>query len=200
MKYLIFTIIFLFSFNAFAQATPLQNELLKDPISLNSHCSGIIVREWRSTQSSLASNRLVYLCQLVANNFYRFTRARGYKPDNTLPSWNVSLIPLDSNYRSLNDNKFRFSNRPHYCSSTGRKCESNEAPLPVSGWTQWDIRYLFVRNDVIVNNSFNYDFDYFFVHELFHVFSYTTGVRNQEYNPAYTDEVLAKEFALEILN
>lgn len=174
---------------------PLPEERLDPAINLFGRCFGVNIVEWRGSEPTDQALRLINLtCNTVVDNFYPFVQRAGFSaPKHILPSYSLSLLPLNYRYRSLNDNSYRFRDRPKFCSATAEVCRNGETPLPLVGWTDWDHQITFVRNDPIVYGQVNSKFQALLAHELFHVLSFESGVFNK-HGSIIIEENLARKF------
>lgn len=136
----------------YGHPTPLTNELLETPVTLN---CGATVREVRGSAQDY--NHLNDMCTHVALNFFKYIEARGLRTQRNDPfNWNIAFLPVDTSYRSLNDESYRFHNR--FIGGL------------VIGYTSRNDRYAFMSS---VRDS---EFDTTFVHEMFHSMSMHYGV------------------------
>lgn len=155
---------------------PLQEELLADPIKLD---CGAIIMEWRG--SDIDFNRVNALCSMSIKMFFPFVHARGYTTSSDKFIYKISIIPETTDYRDLNDIKYRFRNRA-----------INREDL--SGYTDYVLEYIFTTSN-ISSNEFNVSF----AHELFHAMSHYYGVLYQHEGKNLEekiriDELLAEKF------
>lgn len=181
--------------------TPLKSEMLSSPVKLN---CGAVVREWRGGDDVSFKERIDKinsLCSFAQQNFFEFVKTeceiqksgmtirlcRDAEINEQQPfSYSISMIPLDSNYRNLNDKEFRFINRG-----------GNQGKI--SGYTSFKNEYVFNISDV--NDK---EFDVSFVHEMFHAMSRSYGLQAQykvlgEYYRVRRDERLARAFTLKYM-
>jgi len=191
IKILIILLIVIFTTPAFSQTshitghiTPLESELLENPITLD---CGAIIREIRGrTFSPTDINKINQLCTYAHTNFFRFTNHYGLKVKEPKKSfkWNISFLPIDSSYRNLNDFQYRFKN-------TFIKPDPNNL---FAGYTDANTSYAFVLSEP-QRNTF---FWMVFVHELWHAHSIFYGVLDSypgTLNQKVTqDEVYANKF------
>lgn len=181
---IIILLILCFTSNAIATGSamlPLKSELLNDPVEMTD-CPVTIV-EWRG-DNALDPNRVEKLndyCKLVIDKFDIFINEKGIKKYNTIPfgnTWNVSIIPEDSKYRSLNDAKYRFKER-----------WNNNATY--WGYTNNNRQYIFLANEATMP---------FWAHELFHALSFHYFIyinhANTDEKRLAIEEALAKEFTV----
>jgi hypothetical protein len=175
---------------------PLPEETLSPVIRLTGQCSDVNVVEWVGPQTTQAIQIIDSTCNLVANNFYQFVAEEGYAAIQVVkPSYRISLLLWDefSGYRGLNDNTYRFVERPRFCSIEAKVCHDNEEPLQLVGWSDKQLRIIFVRNDVTDLFGINPKFTAILAHELFHSLSFDSGSYNQHQNIAI-EEILARKF------
>lgn len=154
--------------------TPLSRELLESPVTLD---CGATVRESRGSVQDY--KHLNDMCTHAALNFFKYINARNLKAQNDLPfTWNISFLPIDNGYRSLNDEEFRFNNR----FIGGR----------VIGYTDRNDRYAYM------SSVHDREFDTTFVHEMFHAMSMHYGVYDNHpgtwMEKTEADERCAQEF------
>jgi hypothetical protein len=154
--------------------TPLPNEFLADPVTLD---CGITVQEARGI--TLDYPRLNSLCTHAYANFFKFIDAKGLKTSHRASfKWNASFLPEKPCYRCLNDEAYRFKYRHVHGN--------------LIGYTDKDVGYAFMSS--VRDAQFNTTF----VHELFHSMSMYYGVYdNHPGNWAAktaADEVLAQDF------
>lgn len=154
---------------------PMQSELLKNPIYLD---CGAVIREYRGSKPSrhVANS----LCTSAKRKFVPFVLELNYVLIDADFNYDISIIPGDQNYRSLNDEEYRFQGR-------------NDGPGFNTGYTSFDSRILFCVPPI------EPDFEITFLHELFHAMSHHYGVLYQ--HPGKTlaqkieyDEELAQKF------
>src|SRR5689334_5627493 len=110
--YKFFTSILLISSISFAADTkevghmiPLPEELLNSPIQLD---CGAIIMEWRGSKINRSlPNKL---CSFTKEKFFLFINEQNhnYELIDVPFFYDISLIPGDDNYRSLNDEAYRF--------------------------------------------------------------------------------------------
>lgn len=154
--------------------TPLQNELLRNPVTLD---CGAVVREVRGSSQNYA--QLNDMCTHAYSNFFQYIKAKGLRVShyNTF-DWNISFLPEATCYRCLNDEKFRFNNR--------------FVGGAVIGYTS--------RNDhwAFITSARDSEFMVTFVHEMFHSMSMFYGVYDNHpgswAQKTNADEKLAAEF------
>ena len=192
MKYLLFLIILLFSTVAFAsdeQMEPLPNEKLQNPITLTQECKNVRIVEWKESDSAESKmtkahiETLDKLCRYAILKFPEFLKSRGLKMNHQSDfQTSISLLPIDTEFRNLNDLQFRFSTR-------SVTYDENGDPYQIYGYFQRKTNHIYVRNDVAE------DAKVVFLHELFHAASLYYGVYYQyPIKRASTDENMAKEF------
>lgn len=177
---LAFLILFITSF-VFADSKiegnmpPFSEELLTEPINLD---CGLSIVEKRGGKK-LNVNKLNTMCDNVLKKFPQFIKKKGINVEFTYFDWKMSILPESSNYRCLNDLKYRFKYR--------------QFQGDVIGYTDYNSKYSFVLND-ITDSQFNITF----VHELFHAMSmYSGAYESHSYNwqnRSSIDESLAQEF------
>lgn len=156
---------------------PLEEERLQDPIILP-HCPGVRVIEWRATvgqddtgQSEAATNELDELCSLAVNSFHAFLVKQRIAPRRPLNGFHedICLMPADiynhgTQYRNLNDNKYRFASRKH------------KEIRYIWGYSDQDSSTVFLRNDVLTSDGREIRFSNTFTHELYHAMALYTGI------------------------
>jgi hypothetical protein len=179
---------------------PLQSEKLSSPPDLSGPCRNMVIDEWRG--QDLTNQHLSIIeetCSLVTNSFYDFVKDKGFPSKHQSPlNYSISAIPLSDSYRSLNDNKYRFSNRPKFCGRDSERCEDNKEVWFLFGWTDHTLSRIFLRNDLdISRENERKAFQVIFAHELFHVLSRTSGSFDQ-HRSFIIDEKLAHKFTREI--
>lgn len=109
------------------------------------------------------------------------------------PKCNISLLPWKKNqYRTLNDNIYRFKDRSKFCSIEARICSPGEIPNLLEGWTDFNLKIIFMRNDPTDVFGENSNFVTVLQHELFHIMSFDTGYYKQ--HSAAEEELLASNF------
>jgi hypothetical protein len=175
---------------------PLLEELLSPSIRLSGQCSDVTIVEWDGAKSQQAVQVMDSVCNIVANHFYQFVAQEGYSATKVVnPSYRISILPWDefSGYRGLNDNTYRFVDRPKFCSASAGICGSDEAPLQLVGWSDIQLRIIFVRNDIMDLFGVNERFTAIFAHELFHSLSFDSGSYYKHQNMAI-EELLARKF------
>lgn len=135
------------------------------------------------------------VCNLVVDNFYDFVKDKGYPADNkVLPRYSISVIPITDHYRSLNDNRYRFKDRPLFCGKDARHCRPGDSPWFLYGWTDKQNEYHFIRSDLQISESKDANaFRVIFAHELFHQLSWESGSFMTHGN-AQIEEALAHSF------
>lgn len=151
---------------------PFKNELLNKPINL---CENVKLVELHRSISDRQLQDLQETCIVATSNFNRFLDYKNLdQRDIAGFKWQVSFLPIDSQYRHLNDLKYRFINRSHF---------KNVSTIP--GYNNPQIKMLFVQDDLEDEHTKT-----IFAHELFHAMSWQFGIfRNVE-----ADEKLAVEF------
>lgn len=177
--------------------TPLLNELLSDSINLSNNCSKVRIMEWRGGQQFTSRHKALMneTCNLVVDEFYDFVNDKGYPAERQVnPSYDVSGLSPGLHYRDLNDNYYRFQDRPTFCDINGRECSDNETPWILFGWTDKREQYVFIRSDYDISISVGErSLKVIWAHELFHVMSWETGSFNQ-HGSKKLDEMLAHQF------
>ena len=191
-KSLILLLVLLFPFTVHAdesinQMLPLKSELLIQPIVFDGICKNVKIVEWRDsgTEESIKSfnnqNNLNMLCQYSILKFPAFVRSRGYKINSGIFTTKISLMPMNSRERNLNDIKYRFSER-------GVFCDLND-PCILFGYFQIADNHIYIRNDA------GSDYKVVFAHEIFHAASVFYGIYYQHTGPNHiVDENMAQEF------
>jgi len=189
--YLLFVILLLSSTVSAEEPTqmlPLSSEKLTQPIKLTGHCSGVEIVEWRvsgpnSEMTKENIEMLNIICQYSLFKFPEFIKNKGFKMTNSeVFKTNISLIPVGTEKRSLNDSEFRFSNRSLLLDNNGNK-------TIIFGYFQRAVNHIYVRNDVADN------YKVVFAHEIFHAASTYYGVYYQQGpRKADSEEFLAQEF------
>jgi len=179
---------------------PLQEEKLSHSPNLSGPCEKLVIDEWRGQELTNQHVSIIEeTCSLVANSFYSFVKEKGFPAKQEFKlNYSLSVIPLSDSYRSLNDNRYRFANRPKFCGKDSEKCEESEDVWFLFGWTDHSISRVFLRNDLDINNTNERKaFRAIFAHELFHVLSRTSGSFHQ-HNSFIIEEKLAHRFTVEI--
>ena len=174
---IIFCLCFLFSFNAYAvepigYMEPLPKEMLSNPVKLFGQCSDVKILEWRAKfilnkKSNKNISTISNLCIKSYFNFWRFSKLRGLKFEDVQSKLNtkLSIIPLDSDNRNLNDVYDRFFYRS--------KSIKNNKVIPIWGYFQEQANFIYIRSDIFNRDgSINSFFSKTFVHELFHALSW----------------------------
>jgi hypothetical protein len=179
--------------------SPLESELLDSFTSLSDDCN-MTIDEWRG--QPLTNEHLSIMqdtCSLVIGNFYKFVKDKGFPAKNkSILDYKISALPITDSYRSLNDNKYRFVNRPKFCGKDNERCDDNEETWFLFGWTDHTIKRMFLRNDLDINkDNERAAFQVIFAHELFHVLSKTSGSFEQ-HRSFLIEEKLAHRFTKEI--
>jgi len=184
---------------------PFTSELLKNPIVLKDNCSNITIKEWWGTEITPQSVNIInQTCNKAYRHFFPFVRMRGYKPDpNVKFEINVSMLPWSPltngrDYRALNDMTWRFEDRTRFCDEDGRICEAWETPFPLLGCASRIEKWIFIMNDVTLNDPEIPPFASVFSHELFHMYSFYYEVFDQypgnENQKIAMDEKMARQF------
>jgi hypothetical protein len=179
---------------------PFESEKLSSPPSLLGPCRNMIIDEWRGKElTNKHLNIIEETCVLVTNNFYDFVKNKGFPSTHqSALNYSISAIPLTDSYRSLNDNRYRFSERPKFCGRDNEKCENNQEEWYLFGWTDHYLSRMFLRNDLdVTNENERKAFQVIFAHELFHVLSKTSGSFDQ-HRDFIIEEKLAHKFTMEI--
>lgn len=172
---------------------PLPEERLDTSYTLTGQCSGVDIVEWQGVPSVQAIRVIDNTCNVMVDRFYPFVREMGYSASRRVaPSYSLSLLSTSTSYRSLNDNYYRFRNRPLFCNKEGGRCRPGEQPLPLIGWTDRDIRAIFLMNSTEASN-----FQALLAHELFHVLSFESGVFEKHHSPII-EENLARRFTIQL--
>ena len=135
---------------------PLASELLPDPIVLD---CGVVIQEWRGVHiDAQAIEQVSAVCDLAVEAFVPFIARHGLSVVDDRPFYfTASFIPDTTDYRGLNDRRWRFANR-----ST-----RNE----VWGYTSHTNSHIFILSD-----NRHPQFEATFVHELYHALSWYHGV------------------------
>jgi len=181
---------------------PMPHELLKPEIKLTGACKNVVIKEWRGTEVSKSSIKIIDdSCNRAFKEFFPFVKERGFVVKTKKLPLYVSLLPWlegGSAYRALNDTDYRFYNREKFCDENGRPCGPNEDPLPLMGFAERGNYWIFIMNDVQLDNSTLPSFASVWSHELFHMWSYHYGVVAQhpgDYaQQVACDEKLVREF------
>lgn len=164
---------------------PLPSEEMSPPLRLS---CGVVIREWRAVPITDAAKKKVdRLCTTAADYFVPFMRKHGYKVSKADLDgfyFQYSMIPNNSQYRNLNDIKYRFHDRSW--------------TIPVWGWTDHVDEWVFM-----IGNFWNPLFDKVFVHETFHALSLKAGTFDQHPGEYYkdrehVDERLCQQFVREL--
>lgn len=173
----------------------LENEKLKNSIALT-NCDGVRIIEWRTLPSISSAKQSIDIidrtCVLAVSKFHAFLQKEGI--DNVSKekfTWNIVIIPYDSEYRSLNDNLNRFQTREKYYRSDG-------SSLLIPGYTQHQLKDIFVVNEILKSDgSANDRFITIFAHEMFHALSYHNGIyQHHSGDKGQKDERLAIKFTM----
>jgi len=135
---------------------PLPSEQLKQPIYI-SEC-GLRIREWRGTvMNAERLSRVKKLCTLAVNKFYPFAQLMGLQIHNESKfSFDIAFIPDNSDYRGINDTKYRF----FYRSSKN-----------VWGYTSRTNQFIFTISSVLIS-----EMSFVLPHEMFHALSMHHGI------------------------
>lgn len=180
---------------------PQPEELLSAPIKLT-ECPGVTITEWRrsnepfSGESDDAIRVLNKTCKKSVELFMPFLNSVGIDFKQKPLEENISLLPWngwDNNhkhwgrgdgddYRNLQDFVYRFDTR----------FVKNEQKSEVYGWTDRNINYVFVLNDVLDKEDYHPPFVEVMSHELFHAISNVSGLYNKIGGDR--DEELAMDF------
>lgn len=172
--------------NISGHPAPLSHELLPKPIALQD-CSGVIIKEWRGSRgknytevNSAAIEKLNKICKASVARFHSYLNQNGIQAKQCTFTQNVSVLPWDAfdsagstwgpgdgdDYRNLQDIKWRFNDR----------YAPGESIKEVLGWTDRNINYVFIINDVLDRESHHPPVAEIFSHELFHAMSNMCGV------------------------
>lgn len=176
---------------------PLRHELLQETISLSNNCTDIKIIEWRDLEKInksdriMITNKLSFICNKAINLFQKFSNEHNINVAFTIPKATISIIPEDNNYRSLNDFDYRFRIY-NSCDKYGKKCTNNEKRNEIVGLFMPINKHLFITNKV------NANFYTTFTHEMFHVLSNASKLRNNI--STEQEEKLAYNFELYMLN
>lgn len=166
------------------QMTPLTQELLKKPVTLEDHCRNVKIIEWRGTNGYSTPNKrhikaFNAQCNKALASFFKFMKDRhsDYTIKGKLSKFKTKLclMPVGSSPRDLNDREYRFSRRM----------------IKVNLWGYYEkaTNYIYIRNDVMNVRKVIWS------HELFHSFSHQFGIFKQHTgNRDKADERMAKEF------
>lgn len=172
---------------------PLPEEQLSTPHKLFDKCNKISIVEWRGSVPTIGALRLINTtCNNVVDKFYPFAREAGFSATKYVtPTYSLALIPSGYRYRSLNDNFYRFRNRPLFCNKYGQVCQTGEA-LHLVGWTDHQHKIIFIGN-----NSLAPKFQTVLAHELFHVLSFESGVF-EKHGSLIIEENLVRRFTYKL--
>lgn len=173
-----------------SQMTPLSSELLNQPIVLTKECSKVTITEWRSkTKSNQEQVNLDQICQSAVKNFSGFVKKKKIIL-NTSKTFiqNISIIPVDTEKRNLNDTLFRFSTRT-------MELDEDEDVIPILGYHQRATQYIYIYNQIRKSGNVSSRFKTVFSHELFHGMSSFYGWYGLHTgNKDLKEEQLAEEF------
>lgn len=162
---------------------PLKSEMLKTPITL-SHCKNVQIIEWEKTFDIKYVDIIDNTCKLVIDNFDIFIKTENIKY-YSIPkfSWNICLLPIDDQYRNMNDIFFRFKDRD-------KRILSDGSVVQIPGYTAHQLHDIFIYNQI--NDK---KFVIVLAHELFHALSWHNGIyKSHNGNKNKADEILAIRF------
>jgi hypothetical protein len=161
---------------------PLPREQLAQPIRLS---CGVVIEEWRGASiDAAARGKVERLCNEAKAYFPVYIKKYGgYRVsqaslDNF--SFQFALLPDNEGYRSLNDTKYRFWNRPYRGT--------------VFAYASHTDQFVFMLSDTT-----DYEFSDTFVHETYHALSFKTGLFAKLPGDTYRerlaiDESMAQDF------
>jgi len=161
---------------------PLPREQLSQPIRLS---CGVVIEEWRGYSiDAAARGKVERLCNETLALFPKFLAEKGYSiSEDELDTFyfQYSLLPDNTRYRSLNDTRYRFYDRPFR--------------NPIWAYTSHTDEWVFM-----IGNSQHPEFSDTFVHETYHALTWNTGIFKQLPGRNYKekralDEQMAQEFA-----
>ena len=172
---------------------PLEKEKLSQPIYLKEKCSKVSIIEWKPEASSPNNIETISILNEICNkaiNNYKKTFIK-FKLNSPLLQ-SISILPKDSNYRSLNDSDFRFYFRS--------KSYQNGSVIPIWGYHQRMANAIYIFNEIRTKEKdkfiTNPQFKETFSHELFHAMSQQSGLYNSHVgNKDEVEEKLAQKFA-----
>lgn len=175
MRYLLGLCIFLTAIPVDAQYTQMgtrPNEALPNPISL-SNCRGVRIIEWHGNIKSPAIQVIDETCKLATRHFESYAVARGFDiPLNFSYQfiWSLAILPYDTDYRHLNDVKFRFFSRyPKYY--------PDGSVYMMPGYTSYINRETFIFNEILTSSGRpNERFITILAHEFAHALSFHYGI------------------------
>jgi hypothetical protein len=166
---------------------PFESERIS-PISLSKECNNVKIIEWRGDRKESDVATINDVCNKVVDGFPKFIKEMGGEVPKTSPKYSLSIIPGGNEYRNLNDHKYRFVDRPKFCSVDGRECRSGERPFDLIGYTD------FINDHIFINNKINRKFQNTLAHEMFHELSQESGLYDT-YKDPIMDERLADKFS-----
>ena len=168
------------------QMTPLQSELLKNPILLSGDCSGVTITEWQGKSSKEKIQTVDSTCKKAFSEFKKFVKKKKITLDYTSKfSLKISFLAVGTEKRSLNDINFRFSSRT-------KEYDEDGDVIGIWGYHQRSSNYIYVFN--LFDNP---SFETVLAHEFFHALSFQYGLFNLHMgNKDKKDEKMAEEFTL----
>lgn len=168
------------------QMTPLQSELLKNPILLSGDCSGVTITEWQGKSSKEKIQTVDSTCKKAFSEFKKFVKKKKITLDFTSKfSLKISFLSVGTEKRSLNDINFRFSSRT-------KEYDEDGDVIGIWGYHQRSSNYIYVFN--LFDNP---SFETVLAHEFFHALSFQYGLFNLHMgNKDKKDEKMAEEFTL----
>lgn len=174
--------------------TPLPEEKLTKSIFLTEKCALVEIVEWRGGNEAERKEEVAELdriCQQVVEKFpvfikektdFKLSEDRGF-------SQSISVIPVNSEFRNLNDVEFRFSTR------SGIEYDENGEVEPIWGYHQRATSFIYIYNLVRTKGKLNLQFRTVFAHELFHALSFKLGIFHQHTGDKnQKEEEMAQQF------
>lgn len=166
---------------------PLPREQLAQPIQLS---CGVTIEEWRGYSiDAAARSKVERLCNEAIEYFPEYIASKDLDltvSEEELDSFSFpySLLPDNTRYRSLNDTRYRFYDRPFR--------------NPIWAYTSHTDEWVFM-----LGNWQNTEFSDTFVHETYHALTWRLGIFHRLPGRNYSerralDEKMAQEFTREL--
>lgn len=179
--------------------TPLYSEELPTSLGFSQECQQVSIVEWRtdgSDQTSAQPSVIIQLdqvCQTVVKNFAKFIATqKEYQLSSKIDNFHqfLSILPINSKPRNLNDSESRFANR-------SKSLDENGEVIPVLGYHQRAASFVYLYNLIIIEGQLDAQFRTVLAHELFHALSYQFGIYQQHSeNKDQKEEEMAVKFTI----
>lgn len=171
-----------------ASLMPLPSEKIEQ-VQLAKKCQEVSIIEWQDDKPTESKIKIINeVCNLAVEKFPIFLKNKKIiVPKKLNLNISISLLNRGDSYRQLNDPvRFASLNLPKH--EDGR-------PYTIFGYYHFNVKHIFILNEVLENNKPNKLFKMLLAHEIFHALTHQNNLIQKFPYPEYeVDEEFARQF------